>query len=51
MLFEEGILVTVAPYPMMKKGEEVHRISITASNTEKEIQQLINAFKKIKGCL
>lgn len=51
MLFEEGILVTVAPYPMMKKGEEVHRISITASNTEEEIQQLIAAFKKVKKYL
>lgn len=48
MLFDEGILVTVAPYPMMKKGEEVHRITITASNTEEEIEHLIKAFQKIK---
>lgn len=51
MLFELGILVTVAPYPMMKKGEEVHRISITAANTEKEVDQLISAFRKIKKAI
>lgn len=48
ILYDEGILVTVAPYPMMKKGEEVHRITMTASNTEDEVNQLIRAFKKIK---
>ncbi|MCX6745270.1 MAG: pyridoxal phosphate-dependent aminotransferase family protein [Candidatus Parcubacteria bacterium] len=47
-LFKEGILVTVAPYPMMKKGEEVHRISITAANTEEDVGQLIAAFGKIR---
>lgn len=48
MLFDEGILVTVAPYPMMKKGEEVHRITITSANTEEEVDKLIEAFSKIK---
>lgn len=48
MLFDEGIMVTVAPYPMMKKGEEVHRITITASNTDEEIDQLLKAFNKVK---
>lgn len=51
ILFDEGILVTVAPYPMMKKGEEVHRITLTSANTEEEIEQLIDAFKKIKEYL
>lgn len=48
ILFDEGILVTVAPYPMMKKGEEVHRITITSANTDDEIEQLIHAFSLIK---
>lgn len=48
VLFDEGILVTVAPYPMMKKGEEVHRITMTAANTVEEVDHLINAFSKIK---
>lgn len=48
ILFDEGILVTVAPYPMMKKGDEVHRITITSANTDEEIEQLIHAFDVIK---
>lgn len=48
MLFDEGILVTVCPYPMMKKGEEVHRITMTAANKTEEVDHLIAAFKKIK---
>lgn len=51
VLFNEGILVTVAPYPMMKKGEEVHRITLTAANTEEEVEVLLSAFKKIKEYL
>lgn len=50
-LYDEGILVTVAPYPMMKKGEEVHRITMTSANTKEEVEQLINAFKRIKRYL
>lgn len=46
-LFDEGILVTVCPYPMVKKGQEVHRITVTAANTEEEVQALLNAFKKV----
>ena len=41
MLYDNGILVTVSPYPMMKKGEEVHRITITAANTEAEVEHLL----------
>ena len=48
VLFDEGILVTVAPYPMVRKGEEVHRITITSANTEQEITKLLMAFEKIK---
>ncbi len=46
---EDGILVTVSPYPMMKKGEEVQRITITAANTEEEVDALIRAFSKIRS--
>ncbi|KKQ38214.1 MAG: Polyketide synthase-related protein, partial [Candidatus Roizmanbacteria bacterium GW2011_GWA2_37_7] len=48
MLFDEGILVTVAPYPMVRKGEDVHRITITSANTEDEVDKLINAFSKVR---
>ena len=48
ILFDEGILVTVAPYPMVREGEECHRITLTAANTEEEVDQLLSAFAKIK---
>ncbi len=48
MLFDEGILVTVAPYPMVKEGEECHRITLTSANTQEEVDQLLAAFKKVK---
>lgn len=49
MFDEDGILVTVSPYPMMKKGEEVQRITMTAANTDEEVDTLIKAFSKIKS--
>jgi 8-amino-7-oxononanoate synthase len=51
ILYENGILVTVAPYPMVKKGDECHRITITSANTEEEVDQLIQAFSQIKKYL
>ena len=51
MLFDEGILVTAAPYPMVKKGEEVHRLTFTSANTDEEIDHLLAAFKKIREYL
>lgn len=51
MFEEDGILVTVSPYPMMKKGQEVQRITMTAANTEEEVDILLNAFKKFKDLL
>lgn len=51
LLFQEGILVTVSPYPMVKKGREGHRITITAANTDEEIESLLRAFSKVKEFL
>lgn len=48
LLFEEGILVTVSPYPMVTPGEEGHRITLTAANTEKDVTALISSFEKVK---
>lgn len=48
LLFEEGILVTVAPYPMVEQGQEVHRLTFTSANTEEEVEQLLRAFAKVK---
>ncbi len=51
ILFDEGILVTVAPFPMVKQGDEAHRLTFTAANTSQEITQLIRAFAKVKSYL
>ncbi|MBN2525112.1 MAG: pyridoxal phosphate-dependent aminotransferase family protein [Deltaproteobacteria bacterium] len=51
MLYEKGILVTVSPYPMVIRGEEGHRITLTAANTHEEVDQLLAAFSDVKDCL
>jgi 8-amino-7-oxononanoate synthase len=48
LLFDEGILVTVAPFPMVRQGEEALRISVTAANTSEEIEQLLHAFRRVR---
>ena len=48
MLFEDGILVTVSPFPMVKKGDEGQRITLTAANTEDEVQHLLKAFARVQ---
>jgi 8-amino-7-oxononanoate synthase len=48
ILYEEGILVTVAPFPMVRKGDECHRLTFTAVNNEEEVKVLLAAFAKVK---
>jgi 7-keto-8-aminopelargonate synthetase-like enzyme len=33
---------------MVKRGEEVHRITVTAANTDEEVDQLIDAFAAVR---
>lgn len=47
-LFEDGILVTVAPYPMVPRGTECHRITLTAANTDAEVDTLLVAFEGVR---
>lgn len=51
LLFDSGILVTVSPYPMVKKGQEGHRITLTSANSEDEVHQLLEGFRNIKTYL
>lgn len=51
ILWDSGILITLAPYPMVRRGEETLRITVTAANDEEEVGQLIAAFAKIKDYL
>jgi 8-amino-7-oxononanoate synthase len=47
-LFDEGILVTVSPYPMVAKGFEGHRITLTSANTDEQVDHLLNCFSNIR---
>lgn len=51
ILYDNHILITPSPYPMVKHGEEGLRITITSTNTEKEIEQLLLAFKEVTNYL
>ena len=43
-LFDHGIYVTMAAYPLVPKNEVGFRIQVTAANTDEEIDQLITAL-------
>lgn len=51
ILWQNGILVTLAPYPIVKQGHESLRITITAANTILEVNKLLKAFEKVKAYL
>lgn len=51
LLYENHILLTLAPYPSVKKGDEAFRITFTATNTDEEVEQLLLAFSKLKDWL
>ena len=51
ILWDSGILVTLAPYPMVRQGEETLRITVTAANEDDEVENLIDAFRKIRDYL
>lgn len=51
ILYDNHILVTLAPYPMVRQGQESLRVTVTVSNTEEEIDQLIQAFAILKPFL
>jgi 8-amino-7-oxononanoate synthase len=46
-LFERGIYVTLAAYPLVPKSEVGFRIQITAANSQAEIEQLIDVVGKL----
>jgi len=51
LLYQHHILLTLSPYPMVKKGEESLRITVTCTNTEEEVDQLLTAFKILRPYL
>jgi 8-amino-7-oxononanoate synthase len=46
-LFEHGIYVTLAAYPLVPKTEVGFRIQVTAANSEAEIEQLVDVIGKL----
>jgi 8-amino-7-oxononanoate synthase len=46
-LFERGIYVTLAAYPLVPKSEVGFRIQITAANTRAEIDQLLDVLGEV----
>lgn len=52
ILWNAGVLLTLGPYPMIPKGQEELRITLTSSNTEQEVQEhLIAGFAKVRDYL
>jgi 8-amino-7-oxononanoate synthase len=43
-LFERGIYVTLAAYPLVPKDEVGFRVQVTAANTDEQITQLIDVL-------
>jgi 8-amino-7-oxononanoate synthase len=46
-LFEHGVYVTLAAYPLVPKSEVGFRIQVTAANSNAEIEQLIDVLGKL----
>lgn len=46
-LFENGIYVTLAAYPLVPRNEVGFRIQVTASNSQAEIDQLVDVLGKL----
>ncbi|MGH3033924.1 MAG: aminotransferase class I/II-fold pyridoxal phosphate-dependent enzyme [Gaiellaceae bacterium] len=46
-LFERGVYVTLAAYPLVPKVEVGFRIQVTAANTQAEIEQLIDVLGQL----
>lgn len=47
MLFERGIYVTLAAYPLVPKAEVGFRVQLTAINTDTEVDTLIEALREL----
>jgi len=48
-LFERGLYVTMAAYPLVPKHEVGFRIQVTAANTEEQVEHLCKALEDLAG--
>ncbi len=47
LLFERGVYVTLAPYPLVPKDEVGFRVQLTAANTDAEVDRLLDALTEL----
>jgi 8-amino-7-oxononanoate synthase len=47
LLFERGVYVTLAAYPLVPKDEVGFRVQLTAANTDDEVDRLIAAIEEL----
>ncbi len=47
-LFDHGIYVTMAAYPLVPKDEVGFRVQVTAANTDEEITHLIDVLTSVR---
>jgi 8-amino-7-oxononanoate synthase len=47
MLFERGVYVTLAAYPLVPKAEVGFRVQLTAANTDAEVDTLIDTLSEL----
>jgi 8-amino-7-oxononanoate synthase len=48
-LFERGVYVTLAAYPLVPKDEVGFRVQLTAANTDAEVDRLLEALEQLAG--
>jgi 8-amino-7-oxononanoate synthase len=49
-LFDRGVYVTLAAYPLVPKEEVGFRVQLTAANTEAEVDTLLSALEELVVC-
>ena len=49
LLFDRGVYVTLAAFPLVPKAEVGFRIQLTAANTDAEVDTLIEALEELAG--
>ena len=47
LLFDRGVYVTLAAYPLVPKDEVGFRVQLTAANTDAEVDMLIAALEEL----
>ncbi len=50
LLFDRGVYVTLAAFPLVPKAEVGFRIQLTAANTDAEVDTLIRALEELAAC-